>query len=116
MAPISYLNRAKIISLIEMDVSEARVATQLGIPKSSVNFIVRRWRESGLLERKAGLGHPRTSTEEEDQTLVRVIENRSFLSAVDALGLTNFPASVHTARRRIRAANLRNHTLPESSD
>jgi hypothetical protein len=67
-------------------------------------------RESGLLERKAGSGHPRTSTEEEDQTLVRLIENRPFLSAVDALGLTNFPASVHIARRRIRAANLRNHT------
>jgi hypothetical protein len=28
-----------------MDVSEARVATQFGLPKSSVNFIVRRWRE-----------------------------------------------------------------------
>jgi DNA-binding Lrp family transcriptional regulator len=69
MAPISYLNRAKIISLIEMDVSEARLATQLGLSKSSVNFIVRRWRESGLLERKAGAGRPRTSTEE-DQTRV----------------------------------------------
>jgi hypothetical protein len=45
MTPISYLNRAKIILLIEMDVSEARVATQFGLPKSSVNFIVRRWRE-----------------------------------------------------------------------
>jgi hypothetical protein len=110
MAPISYLNRAKIISLIEMDVSEARVTTQLGLPKSSVNFIVRRWRESGLFERKAGSRRPRTSTEEEDQTLVHVIENRHFLPAVDALGLTNFPASVHTARRRIRAANLRNHS------
>jgi hypothetical protein len=109
MAPISYLNRAKIISLIEMDVSEARVTTQLGLPKSSVNFIVRRWRESGLFERKAGSGRPRTWTEE-DQTLVHVIENRHFLPAVDALGLTNFPASVHTARRRIRAANLRNHS------
>jgi hypothetical protein len=35
MAPISYFNRVKIISLIETDVSEARVATQLGFPKSS---------------------------------------------------------------------------------
>jgi hypothetical protein len=33
MAPISYFNRVKIISLIETDVSEARVATQLGLPK-----------------------------------------------------------------------------------
>jgi transposase len=55
--------------------SEARVATQLGLPKNSVNFIVRR-KESGLLERKAGSGRPRTSTEEADQTLLRVIENK----------------------------------------
>jgi hypothetical protein len=37
MAPISYFNKVKIISLIETDVSEdseARVATQLGFPKS----------------------------------------------------------------------------------
>jgi hypothetical protein len=33
MAPISYFNRVKIISLIETDVSEARVATQLGLQK-----------------------------------------------------------------------------------
>jgi hypothetical protein len=37
MVPMSYFNRIKIISLIETDVSEARVATlatQLGFPKS----------------------------------------------------------------------------------
>jgi hypothetical protein len=34
MAPISYFKRVKIISLIETDVSEVRVATQLGFPKS----------------------------------------------------------------------------------
>jgi hypothetical protein len=33
MAPISYFNIVKIISLIETDVSEARVATQLGFAK-----------------------------------------------------------------------------------
>jgi hypothetical protein len=38
MPPISYFNRVKIISLLETDVSEARVATQLGFPKS--------WQES----------------------------------------------------------------------
>jgi hypothetical protein len=34
MTPISYFNRVKIISLIETDVPETRVATQLGFPKS----------------------------------------------------------------------------------
>jgi hypothetical protein len=33
MAPISCFNGIKIISLIETDVSEARVATQLGVDK-----------------------------------------------------------------------------------
>jgi hypothetical protein len=34
MAPILYFNTVKIISLIETDMSEARVAAQLGLPKS----------------------------------------------------------------------------------
>jgi hypothetical protein len=34
MVPISYFNRVKIILLIETDVLEARVTTQLGLPKS----------------------------------------------------------------------------------
>jgi hypothetical protein len=34
MVPIWYFNKVKIISLIGTDVSEARVATQLGFPKS----------------------------------------------------------------------------------
>jgi hypothetical protein len=34
MAPMSYFNRVKIISLIETDVSEAMVATLLRFPKS----------------------------------------------------------------------------------
>jgi hypothetical protein len=34
MAPTSCFNRVKIIPLIETDVSEARVATQLGFPES----------------------------------------------------------------------------------
>jgi hypothetical protein len=34
MASISYFNTVKIILPIETDVSEARVVTQLGLPKS----------------------------------------------------------------------------------
>jgi hypothetical protein len=34
MPPISYFDGGKIISLTETHVSEARVATQLGFPKS----------------------------------------------------------------------------------
>jgi hypothetical protein len=34
MAPISYFNRVKIISLIGTEVSEATLATQLALPKS----------------------------------------------------------------------------------
>jgi hypothetical protein len=34
MPPVSHFNTVKIISLIETDVSETRVAIQLGLPKS----------------------------------------------------------------------------------
>jgi hypothetical protein len=57
MAPISYFNRVKIISLIETDVSEARVATQLGFPKRTTGKLrtaakfVPNQQAAGIIER-----------------------------------------------------------------
>jgi hypothetical protein len=53
----------------------------------------------------------RPSTEEHDRAIVEVIENCPVSSAVQTVGLTNFPTSVHTARRPLRQVkNLRNHS------
>jgi hypothetical protein len=80
----------------------------LGLVRSSVNFISRKWRETGSLDRKVGSRRPRAPTEQNDRALIEEIENNPFTTAVEARNLTNFPASVHTARRRIRETRLKN--------
>lgn len=109
MAPISYFNKVRVITLIETGLSEAAVADQLGMAKSSVNLIVRRWRERGFLQRQLGSGRPRASTAVDDIMLVHNIEHNPFLKAREAIMNANFPASVFTARRRIQEANLKNY-------
>jgi transposase len=102
MAPISYFHKVKIITMLERGFSEVRIADQLGLVGSSVNFISRKWRETGSLDRKVSSRRPRASTEQNDRALIEEIENNHFTTAVEARNLTNFPTSVHTARRRIR--------------
>lgn len=109
MAPISFFNKFKITSLIETGLSEPAVASQLGISRSSVNLIVRRWKERGFLDRKVGSGRPRASTAVDDIMLVQNIENNPFITAREAIIHPQFPASIFTARRRIRDANLKNY-------
>jgi transposase len=108
MAPVSYFNKVKIITMLERGFSEVRIADQLGLVRSSVNFISRKWRETGSLDRKVGSRRPRAPTEQNDRALIEEIENNPFTTAVEARNLTNFPASVHTARRRIRETRLKN--------
>ena len=41
--------------------------------------------------------------------LVNLVENRSFTTAVEAVRVTHFPASVRIAQRRLKQSGLRNH-------
>jgi hypothetical protein len=50
--------------MLERGFSEVRIADQLGLVRSSVNFISRKWRETGSLDRKVGSRRPRAPTEQ----------------------------------------------------
>ncbi|KAJ3665897.1 hypothetical protein Zmor_001361 [Zophobas morio] len=41
--------------------------------------------------------------------LVNLVENRPFTTAVEAVRVTHFPASVRTAQRHLKQSGLRNH-------
>jgi transposase len=69
---------------MERGFSEVRIADQLGLVRSSVNFISRKWRETGSLDRKVGFRRPRASTEQNDRALIEEIENNPFTTAVEA--------------------------------
>jgi hypothetical protein len=49
------------------------------------------------------------STPNDDEALLNIVQNSPFTDAVAAVNITNFPDSVWTVRRRIKANNLRNY-------
>ena len=73
--------------------SGAIVATQVGVQKSTVNFIANHWRHSGGLKHKTGSGRQRTSTVENDRAMIQF---KPFASAVEAVVVLKFPDLVYT--------------------
>lgn len=98
-----------IIHYVEQGLSERAVAERLNVPKSTVNFVKVKWRETHSLERRAGSGRPRVSVLEQDNALVQVLREQPFSSVVAAKMISNFPGSLRTARERVRLSELRCH-------
>jgi hypothetical protein len=75
----------------------------------TVFSIMKKWRQTETVERLPGSGGHLVSTPNDDEALLNTVQNSSFTDAVAAVNITNFPGSVWTARRRIKANNLRNY-------
>jgi transposase len=109
MPPVTFFNKVRIVSLAQDGKSSTQIAATLGIPRTTINPIIKKWRQDRTVERRPGSGGHRVSTCEEDEQLTAVIENSPSTTAVDAVGVTHFRGSISTARRRIKAAGLQNH-------
>jgi hypothetical protein len=60
--------------------------------------------------RRPGSGRRRITSAQDDEGIIDIIQNRPFTTAIVEVNQTNFPASVVTARRRLKGAGLRNHS------
>jgi hypothetical protein len=76
---------------------------------STVFSIMKKWRQTETVERLPGSGGHLVSTPNDDEALLNIVQNSPFTDAVAAVNITNFPGSVWTTRRRIKANNLRNY-------
>jgi transposase len=109
MAPIPYFNKVQIISLFQDGLSHSKISERLGIGRSTISAIIKKWRQDQTVERRPGSGGRRISTRNEDEQLLTVIRNSPFTTATAAVNISNFPGSVRTSRRRLRNSELRNH-------
>jgi Mn-dependent DtxR family transcriptional regulator len=109
MPPVSNFNKIKIITLVQHKMSYRQISAQLGIPSSTVFSIMKKWRQTETVERLPGFGGHLVSTPNDEEALLNIVQNSPFTDAVAAVNITNFPGSVWTARRRIKANNLRNY-------
>jgi DNA-binding MarR family transcriptional regulator len=109
MAP-SVADKYRIVFLASEGWSLGQIAERLRLPKSTVTYIVNKWRRTDLVERRRpGAGRHKVSIIDEDVALTEVVRNDPFATAVQARNLTGFPGCLKTAQRRIKSSGLRNH-------
>lgn len=86
------------------------VAHQFDINKSTVCRIASRYRQRNNVERKSGSGRPRKSTARQDRQMTKIVKIDPRKTAVDVTSYANeqlgVPIGVHTARNRLKEANL----------
>jgi transposase len=97
MAPIPYFNKVPIISLFQDDLSHSKISERLGIGRSTISAIIKKWRQDRTVERRPGSGGRRISIRNQDEQLLTVIRNRPFTTATAAVNISNFPGSVRTS-------------------
>jgi transposase len=104
MAPIPYFNKVQIISLFQDGLSHSKISERLGIGigRSTISAIIKRWRQDQTVERRPGSGGRRISTRNQNEQLLTVIRNSPFTTATAAVNISNFLGSVRTSRRRLR--------------
>jgi transposase len=102
MAPIPYFNKVQIISLFQDGLSHSKISERLGIGRSTISAIIKKWRQDQTVERRPGSGGRRISTRNQDEQLLTVIRNSPFTTATAAVNISNFLGSVRTSRRRLR--------------
>ena len=102
--------RAKIIALSEEGRSTRYIQNKIGVPKSTVHNVIRRYKTTGSFEDMFRSGRPRVTTKAEDQSIVLTCKRNRRLTAQEIT--TNFndshqkSVSERTVRQRLSHAGL----------
>lgn len=109
MPQLDNLKRAQIIVYLQDGMPIRNIAHIINVNKKTVQNIKHKWETEGNVNRKKPTGRPKISTQEQDNALLRYLEDNPFEVARNAIRLTAFPASRSTASRRIKKSHLKNY-------
>jgi transposase len=90
------------VLLLEEGWSIRAAAEAFHLNKSSVLKMKKRWELEGTVQRKAGSGRQKISTDVEDTQLINYLRENPFHTVRDAIVNTNFPGSQPTVCRRVK--------------
>lgn len=105
---LSEAEKGYIIAKIGEGWSQQQIADEINCSKSAIQKLNKKWVETGDLSRVMGSGRPRKTTPVNDNELVEYVRQNPFSNSIQAKEETNFPASVRTARKRLREQGLFN--------
>lgn len=98
--------RQRIVNLSLREYSQRAIADMTVRPLSTVNQIIQKYRDKGLLEDAPHNRRPRTATVDQDHQIVAAVALNPFRSAREVREALAIAASVPTVRRRFSEAGL----------
>lgn len=73
MPQLSTEQKTRIVDRYECNMTQAEIVSDLGIPLSTVNSVLKRYRERGAVERKKGSGRLQAVTDQTRRLLKRIV-------------------------------------------
>ncbi|CAK1599693.1 unnamed protein product [Parnassius mnemosyne] len=109
--PLTPAQVAQAVALIDQGLTQREVAIVLNVPRSSMQYSLKRYQETGRYTRRPGSGGVRCTSARDDRFIVIEILRNRYLTAVEIrqrLQITRgVNVSERTVRRRMEEVNLK---------
>ncbi|KAL0859656.1 hypothetical protein ABMA27_010775 [Loxostege sticticalis] len=109
--PLTPAQVAQAVALINQGLTQREVATVLNVPRSSMQYALKRYQDTGRYTRRSGSGGVRCTSARDDRFIVLEILRNRFLTAVEIRQRLQIARGVNvskrTIRRRMEEVNLR---------
>ena len=103
-------SRAQIIALWQAGVTQVHIGKQLGILKQSVNYTIKRFKETGDFKSRSRSGRLRVTTPTTDRMIRMACVRNPTTSALDISNLLPVKVSTRTIQRRLHSEfNLKSY-------
>lgn len=109
--PLTSDQVAQAVILIDQGLTQREVAIALNVPRSSMQYALKRYQETGSYTRRSGSGGVRCTSARDDRFIILEILRNRFLTAVEIRqrlqNIRGINVSERTVRRRMEEVNLR---------
>ncbi|KAH0816469.1 hypothetical protein GEV33_006322 [Tenebrio molitor] len=73
--------------------SYGQISTNLGLSKSTIHAIMRKWEHTGTVVRRPGSGRRRVSSVEQNEAVINILQNRPLSNGEEEVAITHLPVS-----------------------
>ncbi|CAK1592751.1 unnamed protein product [Parnassius mnemosyne] len=109
--PLTPAQVAQAVALIDQGLTQREVAIVLNVPRSSMQYSLKRYQETGRYTRRPGSGGVRCTSARDDRFIVMEILRNRYLTAVEIRQRLQIARGVNvserTVRRRMEEVNLK---------
>lgn len=93
------LRKRMAVAAVLNKANKNEIAHQYNVYSTTVTCWIEKFKENGTLQRRAGSGRPKVSTEKQDNALRDVLVANSTSAIQHAIVDTNLPGCINTARQ-----------------